>query len=141
MYEKHFHEDAMSRRLQRVNPIPTKRGPHCGKRQLNERTLNYGENPLRLEIWSQISCLISSLKTTFHRMRKLKESIVHPPFKSVKPKISNGLQDYKSVFYVRKFPVISQAINIDKDMRVKLQINGIPVPLLSCLLKGVTQMW
>ena len=36
MHEKHFHKDAMSRRLQRVNPIPTKRGPHCGKRQLNE---------------------------------------------------------------------------------------------------------
>ena len=53
---------------------------------MNQR-LNYGENLFRLEIWSQISCLISSLKTAFHRMRKLKESIVHPPFKSVKPKI------------------------------------------------------
>ena len=49
--------------------------------------LHYGENHFRLEIWSQISCLISSLKTAFHRMRKLKESIVHPPVKSVKPNI------------------------------------------------------
>ena len=49
--------------------------------------LNYGENHFRLEIWSQISCLILCLKTAFHRMRKLKESIVHPPVKSVKPKI------------------------------------------------------
>ena len=45
------------------------------------QTLNYGKNQFRLEILSQISCLISSLKTAFHRMRKLKESIVHPPFK------------------------------------------------------------
>ena len=50
------------------------------------QTLNYGENYFRLEIWNQISCLISSMKTAFHRMRKLKESIVHPPFQSVKPK-------------------------------------------------------
>ena len=39
MYEKHFHKGAMSRGLQRVNPIPTKRGPHCGKRQLNEQNI------------------------------------------------------------------------------------------------------
>ena len=51
------------------------------------QTLNYVENHFRLEIWNQISCLILSLKTAFHRMRKLKESIVHPPVKSVKPKI------------------------------------------------------
>ena len=87
MYEKHFHEDAYERELQRVNPIPTKRGPHRGKRQLNEPNIDYGENHFRLEIWSQISCLISSLKTAFHRLQKLKESIVHPPVKSVKPKI------------------------------------------------------
>ena len=87
MYEKHFHKDAMSRGLQRVNPIPTKRGPHCESDSSMNQTLNYGENHFRLEIWSQISCLISSLKTAFHRMRKLKESIIHPPFKSVKPNI------------------------------------------------------
>ena len=58
MYEKHFHEDAISRGLQRVNPIPTKRGPHCGKRQLNEPNIGYGENHFRLEIWNQISCPI-----------------------------------------------------------------------------------
>ena len=87
MYEKHFHKDAMSRGLQRVNPIPTKRGPHCGKRQLNEPNTELWGNHFRLEIWSQVSCLISSLKTAFHRMRKLKESIVHPPVKSVKQKI------------------------------------------------------
>ena len=46
MYEKHFHEDAMSRRLQRVNPIPTKRGPHCGKRQLNEPNIELWGKPL-----------------------------------------------------------------------------------------------
>ena len=46
MYEKHFHEDAMSRGLQRVNPIPTKRGPHCGKRQLNEPNIELWEKPL-----------------------------------------------------------------------------------------------
>ena len=46
MYEKHFHKDAMSRGLQRVNPIPTKRGPHCGKRQLNEPNIELREKPL-----------------------------------------------------------------------------------------------
>ena len=46
MYEKHFHEDAMSRELQRVNPIPTKRGPHCGKRQLNEPNTELWGKPL-----------------------------------------------------------------------------------------------
>ena len=46
MHEKHFHEDAMSRGLQRVNPIPTKRGPHCGKRQLNEPNIEFGGKPL-----------------------------------------------------------------------------------------------
>ena len=39
-------EDAMSRRLQRVNPIPTKRGPHCGKRQLNEPNIELRGKPL-----------------------------------------------------------------------------------------------
>ena len=58
MYEKHFHEDAMSRGLQRVNPNSTKRGPHFGKRQLNEPNIDHGENHFRLEIWNQISCLI-----------------------------------------------------------------------------------
>ena len=63
IYEKHFHEDAVSRGLQRVNLIPTKKGPHCGKRQLNEPNIEFGENHFRLEIWSQISCLISRAKT------------------------------------------------------------------------------
>ena len=40
------------------------------------------------------------------------------------------------MFDVRKFPVISQAINIDKDLRLKLQINGIPVPLLKWFVEG-----
>ena len=48
MYEKHFHEDAMSRGLQRVNPIPTKRGPHCGKRQLNEPNIELWGKPLKI---------------------------------------------------------------------------------------------
>ena len=46
MHEKHFHEDAMSRGLQRVNPIPTKRRPHCGKRQLNEPKMELWGKPL-----------------------------------------------------------------------------------------------
>ena len=46
MYEKHFHEDAMSRGLQRVNPIPSKRGPHCGNRQLNEPNIELWGKPL-----------------------------------------------------------------------------------------------
>ena len=46
MHEKHFHEDAMSRVLQRVNLIPTKRGPHCGKRQLNEPNIELWGKPL-----------------------------------------------------------------------------------------------
>ena len=58
MYEKHFHEDAMSRGLQRVNPIPTKRGPIVESDSSMNQALNYGENHFRLEIWSQISCLI-----------------------------------------------------------------------------------
>ena len=44
MYEKHFLKDAMSRRLQRVNPIPTKIGPHYGKRQLNEPNIELWGN-------------------------------------------------------------------------------------------------
>ena len=39
-------------------------------------------------------------------------------------------KSFKTVFDVRKFPIISQEINIDRDLRVKLQINRIPVPLL-----------
>ena len=46
MHEKHFYKDAMSRGLQRVNPIPTKRGPHCGKRQLNEPNIELRGKPL-----------------------------------------------------------------------------------------------
>ena len=45
MYEKHFHKDAMSRGLQRVNYIPTKRGPLCGKRQLNEPNIELWGKP------------------------------------------------------------------------------------------------
>ena len=44
MYEKHFHEDATSRGLQRVNPNSTKRGPHYGKRQLNEPNIELWGN-------------------------------------------------------------------------------------------------
>ena len=87
MHEKHFHKDDMSRGLQRVNPIQRREDLIVESDSSMNQTLNYGENHFRLEIWSQISCLISSLKTAFHRMRKLKESIVHPPVKSVKPKI------------------------------------------------------
>ena len=43
---EHFHEDAMSRGLQRVNPIPAKKGPHCGKRQLNEPNIELWGKPL-----------------------------------------------------------------------------------------------
>ena len=46
MYEKHFHKDAMSQRLQRVTPIPTKRGPHCGKRQIYEPNIELWRKPL-----------------------------------------------------------------------------------------------
>ena len=42
----------------------------------------------------------------------------------------------RTVFDVRKFPVISQVINIDKDLRLKLQINGIPFPILKWFLEG-----
>ena len=45
-------------------------------------------------------------------------------------------KDYKTVFDVRKFPVISQVINIDKDLRAKLQIIGIPLPLLKWFVEG-----
>ena len=48
MYEKHFHKDAMSRGLQRVNPIPTKRGLHCGKRQFNEPNIELWGKPLKI---------------------------------------------------------------------------------------------
>ena len=51
-------------------------------------------------------------------------------------KTEDSVTFYKTVFEVRKFPVISQAINIDKELRVKLQINGIPVPLLKQFVEG-----
>ena len=40
------------------------------------------------------------------------------------------------MFDVKKFPVISQVINIDKDLRAKLQINGIPLSLLKWFVEG-----
>ena len=40
------------------------------------------------------------------------------------------------MFDVRKFPVISQVINIDKDLRANLQINGIPLSLLKWFVEG-----
>ena len=43
MYEKHFHEDAMSRGLQRVNPIPI---IIVKKRQLNEPNIELWGKPL-----------------------------------------------------------------------------------------------
>ena len=46
MYEKHFHKDAMSRRLQRVNNNSTKRVTHFGKRQLNEPNIELWGKPL-----------------------------------------------------------------------------------------------
>ena len=58
------------------------------------------------------------------------------PLSTAFQRFSNVLQNYKTVFDVRKFPVISQAINIDKDLRAKLQINGIPVPLLKWFVEG-----
>ena len=41
IYEKNLHEDAMSRGLQRVNPIP-----HCGERQVNEPNIELWRKPL-----------------------------------------------------------------------------------------------
>ena len=87
MYEKHFHKDARSQRLQKSTLSERREDLIVESDSSMNQTLNYGENHFRLEIWSQISCLISSLKTAFRRMRKLKESIVHPPLKSVKPNI------------------------------------------------------
>ena len=53
MYEKHFHKDAMSRGLsQRREDLIVE-----SNSSINQ-TSNYGENHFRLEIWSQISCLI-----------------------------------------------------------------------------------
>ena len=46
MYEKHFHKDAISRGLQRVNLNSTKRGPQCGKRQLNKPNIELWGKPL-----------------------------------------------------------------------------------------------
>ena len=52
--EKHFYEDARSYEKQRAslkwNPIPMKRGPHCGKRQLNE---------LNVELWRKLSKIMN----------------------------------------------------------------------------------
>ena len=52
--EKHFYEDARSYGKQRAslkwNPIPTKRGPHCGKRQLNE---------VNVELWRKLSKIMN----------------------------------------------------------------------------------
>ena len=87
MHEKHFHADAMSRGSQRVNLSQRREDLIVESDSSMNQTLNYGENHFRLEIWSQISYLISSLKTAFHRLQKLKENIVHPPVKSVKPNI------------------------------------------------------
>ena len=79
MHEKHFHEDAIRVEGYKESTLSLSQRREDliveSDSSMNQ-TLNYGENHFRLEIWSQISCLISSLKTAFHRMQKLKESIV-----------------------------------------------------------------
>ena len=95
-----------------------------------DQTVNYGENHLRLEMWSQINCPISSLKTAFHHLQILKECLVHPGY---------SVQLYKTVFDVQNFPIISQAINIDKDLPVTFKSMALLFPFLSGLLETVTQ--
>ena len=88
IYEKHFHKDMLCFEGYKESSLSQRREDLIVESDSSmNQTLNYGEDHFRLEIWSQISCLILSLKTAFQRMRKLKESIVHPPFISVKPKI------------------------------------------------------
>ena len=87
MYEKHFSWRCYESRVYKESTLSQRREDLIVESDSSmNQTLNYGENHFWLEIWSQISCLISSLNTAFHRLRELKESIGHPPFKSAKPK-------------------------------------------------------
>ena len=51
-------------------------------------------------------------------------------------KTENAITLYKRVFDDRNFPIISQTMNIDKDLHANLQGNCIAVPLYKWFIEG-----
>ena len=138
MCEKHFHEDVMTRGLQRVNPIPTKRGPHCGRRQLNEPNIELWGKPLQIRNLEPDQLPDFKLEKCISSNAEI-EGKHYPPAFQIR-KTENSVTFYKITRLCLKSENFQLFLKLS-TLLVKLQINDIPVPLLSNLLKGVTQSW
>ena len=138
--EKHFHEDAMNQGKKRVclkwklNPIPTKYGSPCGKRLLTEPNIESWRKPPKIRNVSpdQLSDFLSNDRIASFTDIGLK----HCPLGFEISISEDSITFYKTTFDDRNLPTISQVINIDRDMHVKLQVNGILVPLPKWFVKG-----
>ena len=138
--EKHFHEDALKRGKQRVslnwkwNPIPTIYAPSSRKRLLNEPNIESWRKP------SKIRNVEPDQLPEFHREDRIStfEDIgaKHCLSGFQVRKTENSIIFYKTEIDEKNFPTVSQAINIDINLHVKLQINGIPVPLPKWFVEG-----
>ena len=87
MYVKQFHEDAVSRGLQRVDPIPKKESTSLWKATA-QWTKHWIMRKTTLDKkFGARSLLDFKLEDCMPSNAEIEESILHPHFKSVKPKI------------------------------------------------------
>lgn len=131
--EKHFHEDALSRGKQRVvlkwkwNPVPTICRTPCEKRPLTQPNIDSWRKPPKIRNIEADQFLDFQREDQILNLDDLKEKHCPPGFQiSIS---EDTVTFYKTTFDINKFPVISQAIQINKELKVKLSSNGIPAPL------------
>ena len=143
--EKHFHENALKRGKQRLslnwkwNPIPTIYGPSSRKRLLNEPNIkSWRKSP-------KIRNVEPDQLPEFHREDRFSTfediGVKHCLSGFQVRKTENSITFYKTEFDEKNFPAVSQAINIDINLHVKLQINGTPVPLPKWFVEGSNAKW
>lgn len=138
--ENHFHEDAMSRGKQRVvlkwkwNPVPTKFGPSGKKRPLVQPENGSWRKPPKVRNVEPDQFPEFQLQDALPKFSDIGEN--HCPLGFQVHKSESAVTFYKTVFNENNFPIISQAIKIDQDLHVKLQINGNPTPLPKWFIEG-----
>ena len=131
--EKHFHRNALSRGKQRIalkwklNPVPTICRTPCVKRPLTQPNIDSWRKPPKIRNIEADQFPEFQREEQIFNLDDIKEKHCPPGFQiSIS---QDKVPVYKSTFDINKFPVISQAIQINKELKVKLSSNGIPAPL------------
>ena len=131
--EKHFHEDAMTRGKRvtlkwNLNPVPTKFIPPSNKRPLCLPAIEGWRKPPKVRNIEPDQLPDFNDADLIRSITDL-DAVKHCP-----PGYKGMESDSGKVFFKTEqdgtgFPSISAAIRVDKDLHVKLQYHGNPVPL------------